>query len=181
MSKYTAPLLLLLAFALPPDLWAQLEPPVSPGDSVRIQTSDFPDGTTLEGTVARSSAAALHLVVEQNGTAVVPIPLESILALEVRTPGSVGTGIVLGGLMGAVGGLLTTVIYCQVDDNPYCPISGLVFVPGGVVVGGVIGGVRRRGRWESVPIGAGEAGRALAPFALPGPSGTLWLGVSIRL
>ncbi|UCC84509.1 MAG: hypothetical protein JSW46_06165 [Gemmatimonadota bacterium] len=149
-------LLLVAAFVLTAsvDLFAQQEPPVAPGDRVRV-TAPTIDPDTFVGTVVAMGADACVLEVEGHAGPL-PLPLASVTSLEVsrgqksRTLWGAGIGLVAGGAAGAAIGSASS------RGDEWSGLGTLAYAAGGawlgLLFGAAIGAVIRTERWEVVDL-----------------------------
>lgn len=149
---YLAAALVLTAFA---DLLAQEEPPVAPGDHVRVTAPDVFRGR-LVGSVVTLGADTCVLEVEGRAEQLA-LPLTSLTRLEVSRGQSsmwaqgMGIGFLLGATLGAVVGLTAAESWDVGGEAAAAALAGLIGVPG-AFVGLAVGASTKKERWESVPL-----------------------------
>jgi hypothetical protein len=159
-----ASLVVALVLTASVDLFAQQEPPVTPGDRVRVSwLGDAP----LVSTVLALRADTLVLDVEGR-VAPLELPLALVKKVEVRRgqKSNAGRGARTGGLLGAMFGLLVGVVAwtgCDSDDSSdscESAVEGIgvvaigvgIFGGVGAGVGAIIGALSTSDRWEEVPM-----------------------------
>ncbi len=154
-----APRIALLAGALvltaSIDLFAQQEPPVAPGDRVRVTAWSVVPGRPV-GTIVSLGADTCVVALEGRAEPLM-LPLASVTRLEVSRGqrSNVGKGALTGGLIGTALGLLVGG-YVSTDPEFFGEdaFAKTVAVLGGVGagVGLLIGAMSRSDRWQEVPL-----------------------------
>jgi hypothetical protein len=138
------------------DLVAQQEPPVAPGDRVRV-TAPTIDRRPLVGTLIALDVDTCALQVEGRADPLA-LPLASVIMLEVSDQKSgIIIGAVVGGLVGGIAGAVATYASCIMKCSPEeARDDALRRGAGGAVVGAGIGALLgsaiKTDRWEVVPL-----------------------------
>jgi hypothetical protein len=146
----------MIAILLSPlSAWSQDPPEVVPGSRIRITDLGADRSSRRSGRVLTAGADTVVLSLDTGGEAV-PFPLAGISQVEVSRGERrhVGAGIGLGLLIGAGAGALLVASDCEDSYGacgPFTLIGGAIGGGAGMVVGGVIGALRRTERWEVVP------------------------------
>jgi len=155
--------------------WSQDPPEIVPGSRIRITDLGAGRSSRRSGTVVTAGADTVVLSLDTGGEAM-PFPLAGISQVEVSRGDRrhVGAGIGLGLLIGAGTGALLVGTDCEDSYGlcgPFTLLGGAIGGGAGMVVGGVIGALRRTERWEVVPpsrwhVSARPSGRGGSTFVL---------------
>jgi hypothetical protein len=135
------------------DLFAQQEPPVAPGDRVRV-TAPTIDPDPFVGTFVSMGADTCVLLVEGRAEALA-LPFASVTSLEVsrgrKSYALAGAGIGL-----AAGAVVGVAIASGTEEGEYEGLARFVSVAGGtgigLVIGTVVGASIKTERWEFVDL-----------------------------
>lgn len=153
---YLPAVLLVVPFAT---VFAQEQMPLpQPGERIRLMACT-PVCEDLEGTCEALSGDTLRVRIEERATPTA-ISLASVLKLEVHRgqKSNVGTGAIMGFVLGAAAGAIAGVVFCS---NEHCSgvtpgqaalYAGAVAGAGGAVLGAGLGALTKRDRWEEVPL-----------------------------
>ena len=148
-------LALLVSLALTAPALAAQPPRIPVPVGVRVRVSAPPRIGWTTGTVAGSDSARIILRAA-GGARPDTIPLGGVQALDVSRgrsrlrPGLVGA--LLGGIVGGTLGHLAVESYpagYQSSGDLLAPVAGFI---GGALIGGTIGALTARERWERVPV-----------------------------
>jgi hypothetical protein len=159
------------------DLFAQQEPPVAPGDRVRVTAPNEVSGRFV-GTVMKIGADTCVLEVEGRAEALA-LPLASVTSLEVSRGRKsnilkgAGIGLLIGGAVGIVAGVAA----CSGDGCEYAGATvgslGAIGAGVGLLIGTSAGASSSGELWEPVPLDQ------LRVTIAPHPRGGLAIRVSV--
>jgi hypothetical protein len=160
------------------DLFAQQEPPVAPGDRVRV-TAPTIDPDMFVGTLVALGADTCLLEVEGRA-APMTLPLASVTSLEVwreresKLAQGATLGLLIGGFAGGVFGYaVCSGDKCEADVGTAVAAFGGIGAGAGLLLGAAIGAASGRDRWEVVDL---ESVRVSLT-----PLGRLGLAVSVSV
>jgi hypothetical protein len=151
-----APRIALLVAALvltaPVDLFAQQEPPVAPGDRVRV-TAPTIDPDPFVGTLVSMGADTCVLEIEGRAEPLA-LPLASVTSLEVwrERESKLAQGAAIGVLIGGAVGAALGAAVCRVEDEVCAVPSGGIGASVGLLFGLLVGEESGRDRWEVVDL-----------------------------
>ncbi|UCC84511.1 MAG: hypothetical protein JSW46_06175 [Gemmatimonadota bacterium] len=161
-------------------LFAQQEPPVAPGDRVRV-TAPTIEPDPLVGTFIALGADTCVLEVGGRAEPLV-LPLASVTNLEVSQghkskmlKGAV-LGLLIGGFVGGVSGAAAcSGDKCEASAGEMAMYCGAIGAVPGLFIGAGVGRMSKTDRWEEVPLDQLRVTTALWP------RGGLSVGLRIRL